>query len=216
MFSAVVRQLSGEHSHYTADTLRQAVVKYLRENPYRDAERTCHYRDFIADAVATDDTYNADTEAPNEEDKFINSIEDPDERAELKWQKYLRRLQAGAYGDDMALTGVAELLSVAIHVTKTYTPLHIHTGIATSHIFLALLGQFHYVSLEPQQDDMPGSTGIEMPPPLPSNSSIDASGLQCNTGRARSEQKQGDVKRKVSSTLHVQCHVCTCTNMYNC
>ena len=27
-----------------------------------------------------------DTEAPNEEDKFINSIEDPDERAELKWQ----------------------------------------------------------------------------------------------------------------------------------
>ena len=38
MFSAVVRQLSGEHSHYTADTLRQAVVKYLRENPYRDAE----------------------------------------------------------------------------------------------------------------------------------------------------------------------------------
>ena len=63
MFSAVVRQLSGEHSHYTADTLRQAVVKYLRENPYRDAKRTSHYRDFIADAVPTD---NTDTEAPNE------------------------------------------------------------------------------------------------------------------------------------------------------
>ena len=42
--------------------------------------------------------------------------------------KYLRRLQAGAYRDDIALTGVAELLSVAIHVTKTNTLLHIDTG----------------------------------------------------------------------------------------
>ena len=115
----------------------------------------------------------------------------------------------------MALTGVAKLLSVAIHVTKTNTPLHIDTGMATSHIFLALLGQFHYVSLEPQQDDIPASTGIEMPPPLPSNSSIDASDLQCNTGRARSEQKQGDVTRKFSSIhcmYNVMCvHVQTCT-----
>ena len=100
MFSAVIIQLSGEHSHYTAETLRQTVRQYLGENPYIYAERTSHYRDFLADAVATDDTYNADTEAPNEEDKYTNSIEDPDERAELKWQNYLRRLQTGAYADD--------------------------------------------------------------------------------------------------------------------
>ena len=35
MFSAVFRQVSGEHSHYTAESLRQAVVDHLRENPYR-------------------------------------------------------------------------------------------------------------------------------------------------------------------------------------
>ena len=59
MFSAVLRQVSGEHSHYTAETFRQAVVDHLRENPYRDAEHTCHYRDFLSDTVRTDDAYNA-------------------------------------------------------------------------------------------------------------------------------------------------------------
>ena len=54
MFSAVLRQVSGEHSHYTAESLRQAVVDHLRENPYRDAERTTHYRDFLSDTVRTD------------------------------------------------------------------------------------------------------------------------------------------------------------------
>ena len=84
MFSAVLRQVSGEHSQYTAETLRQAVVDHLRENPYRDAERTCHYRDFLSDVVRTDDAYNADTEAPDEEDLSINSITDPHEQAERK------------------------------------------------------------------------------------------------------------------------------------
>ena len=151
MFSAILRQVSGEHSHYTTETLRQAVVDHLRENPYRDAERTCQYRDFLSDVVRTDDAYNVDTEAPDVEDLIINSIADPHEQAERKWQKYLRRLQAGAYGDEIALTGVAELLAVSIRIVKRNTVLAVDPTIASSHIVLALVGQYHYVSLEPHK-----------------------------------------------------------------
>ena len=59
-----------------------------------------------------------DTETPDEEDLITNSIADPHEQAERKWQKYLRRLQAGTYGDEMVLTGVAELLGVSIRIVK--------------------------------------------------------------------------------------------------
>ena len=101
MFLAALRQVSGEHSHHTAETFRRPVVDHLRENLYRDAEHTSHYRDCLSDAVRTDDAYNADTEAPDVEDQSINSIADPQKQAERKWQKYQRRLQAGAYGHSL-------------------------------------------------------------------------------------------------------------------
>ena len=108
----------------------------------------------------------------------MNSIADPHEQAERKWQKYLRRLQAGAYGDVIALTGIADMLSVSIGVVKKKTVSTVDPTIASSRIVLALVGQYHYVSLEPQEDDKPGSTDIEILPALPSHSFKYASSLQ--------------------------------------
>ena len=100
----------------------------------------------------------------------------------------------------MALTGVAELLGVLIRIIKRNTVLPVDPTIASSRIVLALVGQYHYVSLEPQEDNGPGSTDIEIPLALPSHSMKDASGLQCNTDVSRSEEKQAEDECKLQCT----------------
>ena len=98
------------------------------------------------------DPRNADTEAPSEQDEFINSIVNPQLQQQLRWLRYLERLNAGAWGDHIAVQGLADMLHVNIHIISTINP--DMALIKTSHdnsigvIHLGLIGQFHYQALE--------------------------------------------------------------------
>ena len=67
-------------------------------------------------AVASNDEYNADNEPPDEEDAYIESITDPVLQQELRYQKYVRRLSKGAWGDSIAIAAMCNLFNVNIKV----------------------------------------------------------------------------------------------------
>ena len=56
---------------------------------------------------------------PNDEDEYINSIEDEKTRRELRWCKYLERLRSTAWGDHIAVQGLADM---NIQIISTINP----------------------------------------------------------------------------------------------
>ena len=123
-------------------------------------------------------------------------IENPFQEHPLACQEFLslRRI------DRMALTGIAGLLSATIHlVTPDICFIDINDCDSSTHIFLAIVGEGHIVSLEPhRRDDATSSVVVEMPP-LPSHSTEDiCNDLQSNAGHSdsRSEDKQTDEDRE--------------------
>ena len=69
-------------------SLREQLVEYLPTHPYtRDG--SSHFREFIPAPVVSDDPSNADTEAPSQQDEFINSIEGPRLQQQLRWLWYI-------------------------------------------------------------------------------------------------------------------------------
>ena len=145
MFSAIVYQLNSSGvCDFDSKVLRQAVVDYLQANQVR-------YCDFVCQPVDQHDDYNADTEPITHEDGFISSITDPQLQTELRWQKYVRCLQQGAWGDNIAMQAVSDMLSVTIHVLSSYYPMYSVTPqnhCATNEVFVGLIMQYHYVSLD--------------------------------------------------------------------
>ena len=125
------------------------VVSHLEDHPYVNGE---HFRAFLSALVATADTHNADTEAPTAEDEYISIIDDPDTRAQLRWLRYLERLRNGAWGDNIAIQGICEMLSVTINVLSTHNPSMVSIAPSNSasrgNIYLGLIEQFHYVGLD--------------------------------------------------------------------
>ena len=143
-------------------SLREQLVEYLQTHPYtRDG--SSHFRNYVSAPVVsdTDDPSNADTESPSEQDQFISSIDDPDLQQQLRWLQYLARLNAGAWGDHIAVQGLADMLHVDIHIISTINP--DMDLIRTSHdtpagvIHLGLIGQFHYQALERIAEHQPAS-----------------------------------------------------------
>ena len=152
MFSAIVYQLNSSGvCDFDSITLRQAVVDYLQANQAR------HYCDYVCQPVDQHDDYNADTDPITQEDEFISSITDPQLQTELRWQKYVRCLQQGAWGDNIAMQAVSDMLSVTIHVLSSHYPMYSVTPqnhCATNEVFVGLIMQYHYVGL----DKIPEST----------------------------------------------------------
>ena len=158
LFTAVESQLQRYEIQLNDESLREQLATYVQHNPYtRDG--TCHLRDFVAVPVFSADFYNADTEAPNEEvDQCINSIEDAETQQEVRWCKYLEGLQSTAWGDHIAVQGLADMLHVDIHIIATIIPnmgpittSHHHIGV----IYLGVIGQFHYQALQIVEDPRP-------------------------------------------------------------
>ena len=112
---------------------------------------TALYCNAVSQPVASQDAYNADTEPPTAEDEYINSVADPQLQLQLRWQKYLRDLKNEAWGDHIALQGIADMLGVTIHVicshqpTVTVTP---RSCDAVCEVFVGLILQCHYVGLD--------------------------------------------------------------------
>ena len=110
LFNACAYQLqSVGHDVADASSLRQTVCQYLSQ--FGD-----FYSDFMHQSVASSDGYNADNEPPDEEDAYIESITDPVVQQELRYQKYVRRLSEGAWGDSIAISAMCNMFDVNIVV----------------------------------------------------------------------------------------------------
>ena len=144
MYSAIVYQLNSIGIYVDSQTLRQKVADYLRTNK-------ASYCDFVCQPVERNDGYNADTVAPTKEDEYVASIADPQLQKELLWQKYLKQLEEGAWGDNIAMQAISDMLSVTITVPSSHYPAYSVTPqnhCATNELFVGLIMQFHYVGLD--------------------------------------------------------------------
>ena len=173
LFSAVQLQLSNVQS------LRQQLVSYFEDHPYAHDGIT-HLRDFVAAPFVGSDPHNADTEMPNEEDQHLNSIEDTATRLQLRWWNYLERLASGAWGDHIAVQGLADMLHVDVHIVSTINPnmepiKTCHTPIGV--VYLGLIGQFHYMALEkiPSEASEPEHAGPQLEASEPAGPQLQAS-----------------------------------------
>ena len=108
MFSAIAYQLNSTGvCGVDSSRLRQTIADFLEANK-------AQYCDFVCQPVAHNDNYNADTEPPTEEDKYIESIADPQLQKQLRWKNYLRCLKNGAWGDHITMQAISDMLSVTI------------------------------------------------------------------------------------------------------
>ena len=76
-------------------------MEHLESHPYTHG--SSHLREYVSAPVMSDDPFNADIEAPTEQDELISSTEGPDLQQQLRWLRYLERLNAGAWGDHIAV-----------------------------------------------------------------------------------------------------------------
>ena len=125
----------------------------LRNMVANNLEQNSVYRDFLAQPMATNDSYNADTEAPTEQDAYIDTIPDPEQQAELRWANYLNRLRNGAWGDHiMAIQGMSNVFNIAVNVLSSETPSMIRVvprnALVEHEVYIGLIMQYHYVGLD--------------------------------------------------------------------
>ena len=123
LFSAISLQLESVGIQpVEKQDLRQELVKYMEQNPV--ISDGLHYRDFLCELEHHEDRniLNADMEIPTEEDLQISAVEDPDTQADLRWIRYLHRLQEGAWGDHLAVQASATMLNVSINIISTLNP----------------------------------------------------------------------------------------------
>jgi hypothetical protein len=146
LFNSISYQLN--NVQFNSNTFRSLLVDYLRDNPYIN---DTHCSNFVT-LVSSNDGYNADTEPP---DEYIASIVDPEEQAQHRWEKYLERLLNGAWGDNIALQGISNMLEITIEVTQvtnnydTVTTISPACGNSNCTVNVGLIMQYHYVGLDP-------------------------------------------------------------------
>ena len=54
-------------------------------------------------------TMHADTEPPDDQDAYIETVTDHELQTELRWAKYLKRLRDGAWGDHITIQGICDV-----------------------------------------------------------------------------------------------------------
>ena len=149
LFSACAYQLQSlGHDVVDASSLRQAVCQYLSQ--FGD-----FYSDFLHQSVGSSDGYNADNEPLDEEDAYIESITDPVVQQELRYQKYVRRMSKGAWGDSIAISAMCNMFNVNIVVlcanaagTSIAVNTPINDDMCKDELILGLIMQYHFVGLD--------------------------------------------------------------------
>ena len=146
MFLSVLHGLEilGIQPSVSVRTLRHQLSTFLENNPY--SPDNTHLKESLCAPVLD----SCDTAEPTVEDYVIESVSDPDVRADLRWQKYLRDLQEGAWGENIAFQGLADMLSVNINVISALRPVPVtptHQS-PIEDIHIGLYGQDHYVALD--------------------------------------------------------------------
>ena len=162
LFSAVAYQLQSIGYNVDESSLREEVCEYL-------SCRGEFYSDFVHQAVASNDDYNADNEPLDEEDAYIESIADPVVQQELRYQKYVRRLSEGAWGDSIAISAMCNIFGVTIKVfcaNAAGTSIAVNTPIddvGKHELCIGLVLLHHFVGLDYINDEsqsaLPGQCG---------------------------------------------------------
>ena len=145
LFHAVLYQLDA-FSGTVDDDLRQMVASYL--DSHRD-----FYVSFVPEPVEPIDPLNADNE-PLDADLEISIVSDSVLRAQKVWERFIRRLKAGAWGNHVCVAAMANMFSATINVFKatdqtcfvqSVIPLE---GESTLEVNIGLTNQNHYVGLD--------------------------------------------------------------------
>ena len=137
-----------KHFQIDSNIMRSMLVTYLRDNPYFNDTHCCN---FIT-SVSNNNGYNA---APDEHDFYIASVVNPEEQAQLRWVKYLDRLQNRAWGDHIALQGICNMLGITVEVMQvacnydTVVTVSPTCGSSSHKVYVGLVLQYHYVGLDP-------------------------------------------------------------------
>ena len=141
LFNAIAYQLKC----VCASQMRQAVANHLENN-------SALYYNFVAQPIACDNAYNADTEAPTDKDAYIDTIHNREQQKQLRWQKYIHRFQNGAWGDHITVQGISNEFHVAINVLSSEHSNMIRVVPRDDHIehevYIGLILQYHYVGLD--------------------------------------------------------------------
>ena len=156
LFSSIAYQLKSiVTSSMDKNTLRQMVADHLENN-------SILYMGFLSQPVVSNDAYNADTEPPDDQDAYIETVTDHDLQTELRWVKYLKRLRDGAWGDHIAIQGICDMYNVTVNVLSSQNPNMIQIlprsyikHASQGEVYVGLIMQYHYVGL----DQMPMDVG---------------------------------------------------------
>ena len=197
LFTAVQLQLEKLGMQIGSDTLRQQLVAYLENHAYTQ-DGSCHLREFVSAPVESNDSFNADTETPNKEDNSLSSIRDTSTRLQLRWYNYLARLRSTAWGDHIAVQGLADMLHVDIHIlatinhnmkpiTSCYTPIGV--------LHLGLIDQFHYMALDLIDDD-----NSQQPTDMPTVHQVQQRQDQCIPQAQMDQEKQPTTAPQVQTS----------------
>ena len=145
LFHSVLYQLDAFSG--TVDDLRQMVASFL--DSHRD-----FYVSFVPEPVEPIDPLNADNEPLDAEDLEIARVSDSVLRAQKVWERFIRRLKAGAWGNHVCVAAMANMFSATINVFKatdqtcfvqSVIPLE---GESTLEVNIGLTNQNHYVGLD--------------------------------------------------------------------
>ena len=156
LFSAVSFGLSNLGLHRIHQELRADVAAYLGNNPY-SSDGSTYLRDYISTRFVNPDFYNSDTEQPSQIDMDIDQVSDATEQANRRWEQYLTGLAGSAWGEHIAVQGLANMLQVNIDIICTANPrdepvTHIScSGPPVGTVTIGLVGQFHFKALETVQ-----------------------------------------------------------------
>ena len=145
------------------NVLRQQVVQYLKTT-----DNITRYKDFIADPgqlhsrlehPSVDNGCGYDVEMPEDDDFAISLIPDRADRQQEIWNRYVNRLESGAWADNVSIQAVADMLQVEIHILATLNPDHptVVTPVGDFDmlpaVIIGLIGQQHYVALHKKPND---------------------------------------------------------------
>ena len=99
--------------------------------------------------ISYSNPYNADTEAPDDDDALID---DPEQQMQLRFKKYVRRLRRGAWGDHIAIQGISNHFNIAINVMSSEHSQMFRVvprnGTVEHEVYIGCILQYHFVGLD--------------------------------------------------------------------
>jgi hypothetical protein len=108
LYHAFIRSKSVHELSDDSQELRRQLVKFLESNP--DTPNGLPYKDFLCLPL------DADHGALEPEDMAIERVQEEENQKELRWQRFLKKIQDGEWGGSLEIMGLAQLYNVPVTV----------------------------------------------------------------------------------------------------